>query len=333
MANQPNQKKKLLYLMRFFLEETDEFHPASMQQIIEYLAGWDITAERKSIYRDIEILKEFGLDIVRNANPAGYYIASRDFELPELKLLVDAVQASRFITEKKSAELIRKLEGLTSHGEAKQLQRQVITGGRVKTMNESIYYNVDIIHTAILNNRKISFQYFRWSIKKEMLLRRGGERYVISPWALSWDNENYYLLGYDEEAGIMKHYRVDRMLRLAEEEQERTGRKCFEAFDMSGFSRRTFGMFSGDEKTLTIRFEENLIGVVIDRFGKDVPVRPVDEGHFQARVTVAVSPQFFGWLTGLGAGVQILRPAEAAAEYQEYLRQILAGYGGEEAHS
>lgn len=326
MGNGISSKKKILYLSKYLLEETDESHPASMAQIMAYLESWDITAERKSIYRDMETLKDFGMDIVKTANPSGYYIANRDFELPELKLLVDAVQASRFITEKKSTELIRKLEGLTSRAEAKQLQRQVLVGGRVKTMNESIYYNVDIIHTAILNNRKIRFQYFRWSMKKEMLLRRNGEYYVISPWALSWDNENYYLLGYDEEAGIIKYYRVDRMLRLSEDDAERTGKACFEEFDMSGFAKRTFGMFSGEERTLTILFKENLIGVVIDRFGKDTPIRPMDEDHFQARVQVAVSPQFFGWLTGLGDGAKILGPEEAAKEYQEYLKQILAKY-------
>lgn len=326
MANQPNQKKKILYLMKFFLEETDEAHPASMQQIMDYLEGWDVSAERKSIYRDIETLKDFGLDIVKTFNPAGYYLTGRDFELPELKLLVDAVQASRFITEKKSMELIRKLEGLTSRAEARQLQRQVLVGGRVKTMNESIYYNVDIIHTAIQNNRKISFQYFRWTMEKSMEPRRNGERYVISPWALSWDNENYYLLGYDEDADIIKYYRVDRMLKLSEDEEKRTGKECFEKFDMSGFSRRTFGMFSGEEKTLTIEFEEKLIGVVIDRFGKDTPIRPVDENHFQARVQVSVSPQFFGWISGLGSGVRIIRPESAVEEYRKYLNEILKRY-------
>lgn len=326
MAKQPNHKKKILYMMKMFLEETDEQNPVTMQQILGYLEKWDIHAERKGIYRDIETLCEYGLDIVMRKNPSVYYLASREFELPELKLLVDAVQSSRFITQKKSEELIRKLEGLTSRGEARQLQREVVIGNRVKTMNESIYYNVDIIHSAMLDNKKISFQYFNWSVKKEMQLRKGGERYRISPWALSWDNENYYLLGFDEEAGIMKHYRVDRMLKLQEDTGERTGKECFEQSHMAGFASRTFGMFSGEEKTLTIRFAAYLMGVVVDRFGKDVSTRPLDDTHFQARVEVAVSPQFFGWLSGLGGGVKILKPESVAEEYKEYLKELLRQY-------
>lgn len=175
------------------------------------LARWDISAERKSIYDDIARLMDFGYDIVHVKNKAGsgYYMGSREFELPELKLLVDVVQASRFITQRKSRELIQKLEQFVSAKEATQLQRQVYVAGRVKTENESIYYNVDFIHRAIQENRQISFQYMEWTLDRRLVPVESGERYVISPWARPGD-ENYYLIGYDAAADQLKHYRVDK---------------------------------------------------------------------------------------------------------------------------
>lgn len=187
MAKSYNQKMKILYLMQAFLESTDEMHSLTMQEILEMLTRNGIRAERKSVYDDMETLRNYGLDIVyRKEQPSGYYLASRDFELPELKLLVDAVQSSKFITERKSAELIRKIEGLTSRYEAQQLQRQVFVANRIKTMNESIYYNVDKIHGAISSNVKIRFRYFEWTVEKQMHLKKSGKEYCISPWALTW---------------------------------------------------------------------------------------------------------------------------------------------------
>lgn len=327
MPKSSNQKIKILYLMRILLEKTDETHVLNASELIAELAFYGIRAERKTIYDDIEALRLFGLDIVyRKEPPAGYFIASRPFQLPELKLLVDTVQASRFITAKKSAELIRKLEQLASHYEARQLQRQVTVSGRIKTMNESIYYNVDKIHEAISANVQISFQYFEWTIEKEPQLRHGGKSYQISPWALTWDNQNYYMIGYDQEADQVKYYRVDKMLHIERTASPRDGRECFQNFNLADFSRKTFGMFSGQEQTLTLCFENRLAGVVIDRFGKDVPLHAEDSQSFTARIQVTISNQFFGWLSGLGPGVRILSPETAARQYQEFLQSLLAQY-------
>ena len=214
MPKSSNQKLKLIYLMKILLERTDETHSITMPEIIEALAAYDISAERKSLYNDIENLRVYGLDVIgtQEDRTYSYHIGNRQFELAELKLLVDSVQSAKFITAKKSNELIKKIEGLASKYEASQLHRQVFVTGRVKTMNESIYYNVDRIHTAIAENSRITFQYFQWNVDKKMELRHDGALYEVSPWSLSWDDENYYLIAYDGNEGIIKHFRVDKML-------------------------------------------------------------------------------------------------------------------------
>lgn len=313
--------------MQAFLEKTDEAHVLSMQEILKTLEMHGILAERKSIYDDIETLRVYGLDIIyRKEPPSGYYLASRNFELPELKLLVDVVQSSKFITERKSAELIKKLEGLTSHYEAQQLQRQVFVANRIKTMNESIYYNVDKIHGAILADVKISFRYFEWTVEKQMHLKKSGKEYCISPWALTWADENYYLIGYDEEADMVKHYRVDKMLSIELTEEKRVGKEHFVDFNTANFAKKTFGMFGGEEQELRMEFENRFVGVVIDRFGKDVAIRKADETHFIVRVNVVVSPQFFGWLSGLGTGAKIVTPNAVQQEYKQFLQELLEQY-------
>lgn len=327
MAKSCNQKLKILYLMQILSEQTDEANPIMMPQILDALEANGITAERKSIYDDIETLRTIGMDIVkRSEKPVGYYVGKRKFELAELKLLVDAVQSSKFITVKKSEELIKKLEGLTSRYEARQLQRQVFVTNRIKTMNESIYYNVDRIHNAILDNVKITFQYFNWTIEKKMELRKNGGRYCISPWLLTWNDENYYLIGYDEEAETIKHYRVDKMLAIELTEEKRIGGEAFQAANAAEYAKKTFGMFHGTEKSVKMRFENSLGGVLIDRFGKDIPIRKEDETHSIARMEVAVSKQFYGWLSGLGTGIQILEPEEVKQEYIGFLQELLGQY-------
>lgn len=327
MAKSYNQKMKILYLMQAFLERTDDSHVVSMQEILEILEAHGIRAERKSIYDDIEALRVYGLDIVYRKEPlSGYYLASHNFELPEVKLLVDVVQSSKFITERKSAELIKKLEGLTSRYEAQQLQRQVFVANRIKTMNESIYYNVDKIHGAILLDVKIAFQYFEWTVEKQMHLKRSGEGYCISPWALTWADENYYLIGYDEQADMVKHYRVDKMLSIEITEEKRVGEQHFADFNTASFAKKTFGMFGGEEQELCLEFENRFVGVVIDRFGKDITIRKRDEAHFSVRVKVVVSPQFFGWLSGLGTGVRIAAPQNVQQEYRQFLQKLLEQY-------
>lgn len=327
MPKSYNQKMKILYIMKILLEKTDEEHVLSMQEILDELGRYDIKAERKSIYDDIEALRLFGLDIVnRKERPAGYYVAGRQFELPELKLLVDAVQSSKFITTKKSNELIKKIESLTSKYEAGHLQRQVFVTNRIKAMNESIYYNVDKIHSAISENVQIAFQYFEWTVEKEMRLKKNGEKYCISPWALTWDDENYYLIGFDKEADMVKHYRVDKMKSIEILKEKRLGKEHFIHFDTADYAKKMFGMFGGEEIGLTLRMDDHFIGVMIDRFGKDITVRSRRDGTFDAKIKVAVSGQFFGWLSGLGTGAVIVSPAEVAEDYKQYLHNILAQY-------
>lgn len=329
MPKSSNQKLKLLYIIKILEEQTDEQHYISTQDLISALAAYDISAERKSIYNDMEQLMKYGYDIVyvKAGRSGGYYLAERKFELPELKLLADAVQSSRFITLKKSRELIRKIEQLTGKYEARQLQRQVYVAGRIKTENESIYYNVDAIHRAIQENCKISFQYLDWNLKKELAPRKEGAIYRISPWALTCKDENYYLIAYDEEADKCKHYRVDKMGKIKVLENElREGAKAFERVDIAAYTNKTFGMFGGEEITVSLRFPNRMTGVVIDRFGKETDIRALDENSFSVRVSVAVSGPFFGWLTGLGSEVEILAPQTVVEQYKNYLEAIIKQY-------
>ena len=328
MAKSYQQKLKILYLLKILNEETDEKHPLTTTQLIERLGAYGILAERKSIYSDIAALEDFGVDIIKVAQkPGGYYLGEREFELAELKLLVDAVQASKFITTRKSRELIHKLETLTSRDNARQLNRQVVVTNRSKAVNEKIYYNVDKIYGAIAKGVKIRFQYFAWTIEKEMELKKNGDFYEVSPFLLSWDDENYYLIAYDSGAGIIKHFRVDKMLHITAAKEPREGASLFEGFDVGAYTKKTFGMFAGEEETITLVCKNALIGVMIDRFGQEVSMRKRDADTFYLRIKVAVSRQFFGWLTGLGNGVRIQAPSEVAERYRTYLCEILKDYG------
>ena len=327
MPKSENQKQKLLYIAKYLMENTDETHAVSTPQLIEYLNNNGIKAERKSIYNDIDTLNDFGMDIIRSEeHRGGYMLASRPFELAEVKLLVDLVQSSKFITEKKSRELIGKLEGLTSKYDAKAMRRQVEIVGRSKTHNENIYYNVDMVHTAISQNVKIQFHYFDWDVNKNMKLRHDGAWYQVSPWKLTWDDENYYLMAFDEKTNGIRFYRVDKIVDISLTEEPRAGKESFEHMDMAEFSKKTFGMFAGEEKTVRLRCENSLTGVIIDTFGTDVALRSDGDAHFIARAEVVVSSQFFGWLTGLGARVEIISPDEVAEEYKGYLSNIMSVY-------
>lgn len=337
MAKSENQKQKLLYIAKYLMEQTDEDHAVTTPQLIEYLNGKGIKAERKSIYNDIDTLNDFGMDIIRSdEHRGGYTLASRPFELPEVKLLVDLVQSSKFITEKKSRDLITKLQGLVSCHAARSMSRQVEIIGRSKTDNENIYYNVDIIHTAISKNVTVRFQYFDWNVRKEKSLRHEGAIYEVSPWRLTWDDENYYMIAYDETVEKIKFYRVDKMLQVTLGDRQRAGRDAFEKMDMAEFSKKTFGMFAGEERTVRLLCENSLIGVIVDNFGTEVALRKEDDAHVLVRIEVAVSSQFFGWITGLGDRVQILGPEDVREKYRKYLADILIKYpeaGTEEKES
>lgn len=329
MPKGKNQKFKLYCLAQIMLEQTDEEHYISMPEIIEALAAYDITADRKSLYQDLRDLEKLGIEVEGEAtgNRYHYHVISRFFELPELKLLVDAIQSSKFITERKSNTLIKKLERLVSKYEAQKLQRQVYVSGRIKTMNESIYYTVDAIHNAISENRKIKFQYYQWNIKKEMELRHNGAWYHISPWGLSWDDENYSLVGFDSEAGLIKHYRVDKMLHISMSEEKREGSEYFTKLDMAEYAKKSFGMYGGEEQTVKLLVDNSLAGVVIDRFGKDVMMIPTDGNRFTVSVNVRVSRQFMGWVFSLGEKVKIIGPDLVIQQMREEVSRLVRQYG------
>ncbi len=311
------------------LEKTDENHGLTINEIKDELESYGIKAERKSLYDDIEILQSFGLDICTvRTNTVKYYIGNRDFQIPELKLLVDAIQSSKFITRKKSLELIEKLGHLVSENDGSQLRREVYVTNRVKTVNEHIYYNVDKIHNAISENKKISFQYFKWELdttngnKIVKTARKNGEAYRVSPWALCWDDENYYLIAYDSEAEIIKHYRVDKMERIRLLKDERDGSELYKDFNPARYAKSVFSMFGGEECEVKLLVDNNFIGVIVDRFGSDLFIVKHDEHSFTVNVNVMLSPQFYAWVFGLGGGVRILAPERAILEFKDKILQL-----------
>ncbi len=317
MPRSANQKKKLFILSQIFEKETDASSPLTLRQLIDKLALCGIKAERKSIYQDIEALRELGLDIVTvKAKNTGYYLASRRFELPELKLLVDSVCASKFVTQKKSEELVKKLASFGSPSEQKSLRREVYVSNRTKTSNEKIYYAVDALHEAMNRDLSVSFVYFSWNEKKEQVLRNGGNPYHVSPWSLVWDDNNYYLVGVDESKNEVRHYRVDKMKSVSILDTKRTGKERFEKYDLGAYTDGMFGMFGGRRETVTLSCKNSLANVIIDRFGKELPF--FDDGdRFRVTVKVVASPMFFGWVLSFGGDVKILSPQSAVEKLKE----------------
>ncbi len=301
MPKSPNQKSKLLYLMKIFLEETDDSHALTLAEIKKRLLDYGISTERKSLYDDFECLRDFGLDVVqeRHVRSATYHIGNRLFENSELKLLVDTVQSARFVPKKKSKTLIDKLASLASSYDAQQLQRQVYVAGRIKAENNKIYYNVDTIQNAIAANGQIRFRYFSWTVNKKPQLRHDGAYYQVSPWALCWDNENYYLIAYNSQDHDIRHYRVDKMLDVQEANAAREGRETFRQLDMAAYEQSMFSMFAGQKMSVEILCTNGLANPIIDQFGQDVMIQKKDEQHFVAKATVAMSRQFLHWVMAL----------------------------------
>lgn len=328
MAKSEKQKLKLLVLLRIFEEKTDEEHRISIGEIIRELEKEGIRAERKSLYDDFQTLREAGYDIQGSKTAEGYTycMGKRTFELAELKLLVDSVQSAKFITRAKSDELITKLETFCSRYNAGKLQRQVYVSGRVKTGNEEIFGNVDCIHEAIAGNRKITFRYWNWNVKKETEFRKGGARYQVSPWGLLWEDENYYLVAFDDADQKLKHYRVDKMNDILLTEEKREGGDSCRGLDLADYSRKTFGMFGGEEKKVTLLCENRYAGVMIDRFGKEVFMVPKGKDHFSVTVKVALSSQFTAWVMGLSGGVVVTSPKEVKELMQKEAQALLSAY-------
>jgi predicted DNA-binding transcriptional regulator YafY len=325
MPKSENQKLKLLYLRKILLDKTDEEHTLTVPEMITELSKYGMKAERKSIYDDLDTLVNYGLDISnRKTRTTDYYVSSRLFELPELKLLADAVASSKFVTEKKSNELIKKIESLCSDYQAKQLQRQVFVFNRVKTMNERIYYNVDTIHKAIAVKKQISFKYFDYDINKKKKYRNDGNLYLASPYALSWDNENYYMIGFYEKYNDISHFRVDKMesIEILSKEQFTVNKE----FNLTEYLKKVFSMFGGEEQSIKLQFGNSLIGVVFDRFGKNVRINKIDDNSFSITVNVAVSNSFLGWLFQFGDKVKIVSPDSLINKFRQLTLSIQGLY-------
>lgn len=321
-------KEKFTHLMQIMLEKTDEEHGLSVSEIVDELAKRGCRAERKSIYSDFAEMDKFGIEIVseRVGRDTLYHVNSREFEFAEVKLLIDAIQASKFITEKKSRELIEKIKHLVSEHQAAMLQRQVYISDRVKTMNENILINVDLIHSAISKNHQISFCYYTWNIKKKLVPKHGENNLtIVSPWLLVWEDENYYLVAFDEKSKEIKYYRVDKMKKMSVLEETRNGKKEMNKSNISDFSKAVFGMYGGEKTQVKIRFPEELCGVFIDRFGTGLMIIPKDDGLCEVNVTVCVSMQFFGWVFSLGPKVKIMGPENVANEMKTALEKALKG--------
>ena len=312
---------KILYLYKILLERTDEHHHITMSEIISALELYGISAARKALYEDIEALRTYGLDIKQlKGNTSGYYIASREFELPELKLLADAVTSSRFLTERKSNELLKKIEGLASVHEAKQIQRQVFVANRVKAMNERIYINVDTIHRAISVGKQISFKYFDYDIQKKKKYRDGLR--VCSPYALSWTDERYYLIAYyDKYKNKITNFRIDRMEAVTILDEDAVPRP--DNFNVAEYMNSSFSMFSGESEEVKLRFENSLINPVLDRFGKDITIVPDGDEHFTVRVKVKAEPPFFAWVFQFGGKAQIIESEALKEKYRKQIEEVL----------
>ena len=332
MPTGENQKLKLFYLNKIMLEKTDDEHGLTIHEIISELEKYGVNAERKSIYRDFEVLTEnFGTEIVVEKEGRQYYyqVGNKQFELAELKLLVDAVQSSNFITERKSAALIKKITGFASKYEASQLKRQVLVQGKIKTMNESIYYNVDELYNAIAKNSAIHFHYLQWNTDKKLIPKNKKDsdeikEYEVSPWTLLWDDERYYLVAYDHEEEKIKHFRVDKMDKISLTGGKRLGKEAYDNSDPSQYAKKNFGMFAGEEATVRIEFPEEKVGIFLDQFGKDIIVVPSDrEGFYKTNVDVYTSDHFFGWIFAIGPDVKITAPEHIVEKYKSAIKKRL----------
>lgn len=327
MPRQEGQKAKILVLLQIFERDTDEEHPLSVPQLAQMLAERDIPAERKSIYADIAALQDAGYDIeLQRGRGGGYFLADRTFQLPELKLLVDAVQASRFISRRQSERLIRSLESLTSAAQARQLQRQVFVAGRAKSGSEAGFYATDTLYQAIAAGKMVSFRYMDWTLEKKRVARNGGAAYQVSPWALVWENNGYYLIAYQDyhAPANLRHYRVDKMANVQLLEQARRGQEQFCTFDLAAYVQKMFGMYGGHDAAVTLRCEQAMAGAIFDRFGTGVILVPEEGGtHFHVTVPVTVSPQFFGWVCGFDGKVSVLGPENVRQELAAQARRVL----------
>ena len=322
MALGDNGKLKLLYMQKLFRDRTDRNSSVDMQGIISYLAENDVKVTRQTVYDDLERLRDYGMDI-REVKKGRYALIDREFSLAELKILVDSVQACKFISEEQSLDLIKKIESLTSANQAKELHRQVFVKNRIKHENALVLNNVDTVSAAINGDCNVRFRYISYTPDKKRAYRHGGAFYEVSPFALIWDDENYYLLARDTKDGAFKHYRVDKMDSVLPARSRREGREEFEKIDMSAYTKQVFGMFGGEIKKVRMRFANRLLDAAIDILGSGIMVIPDGGEHFTVTTEIAVSSHFFGWITSLGEGADIVWPEDVREEYKKLLETKL----------
>lgn len=326
---QKSESKKLIpiYLQKLFLEKTDKTHYIRMQEILSFLETKGIYADRRTIYSAISILNYSGFEIegVQEKGGYKYHHPKRLFDTNELKFLVDAIVTSKFLTKKKSKELVNKIKSLGSSFESQLLDRNVLLGNRVKSMNDKVFKNLDNIHSAIAANSQITFQYLYWNPQKK-LVPKADKTYIVSPYAVSLTDDNYYLIAFTSDG--LRHYRIDKMQYVKITGQPREGKNFFQFFDIADYSRKTFNMFGGKEETVTIKAANSLVGVFIDRFGEYASVRPDFDNpdNFIVRITVNVSPQFYAWLFGLGTDVTIISPVHVITGFKNMVESILSNY-------
>lgn len=322
-------KHKILILRDWLIRNTDKDHASSIEELQEMLKDNGVEAERKALYSDLETLKcgkpGCGLDIRRKGWK--YYVENREFTLEEVKILIDMLQSSNFISAEKTDELINKLEGLVSAYQARTLSRQVYVRGKVKTMNGNVYESVDLISDAINSNKKISFKYKRFNIKtRQREFTRDGAVHTISPFALIYTDQNYYMIGYGEDTEKLIHFRVDRMAEIIVTDQDREGAEAFEKVDITKYTSKVFYMFTGEERQVSLRCENSIVEPFVDRFGTELVLVPDGPSHFKVLLNVVVSPQFYAWLVPFGDKAQISGPDDVREGMKKHLESILKEY-------
>ena len=319
-----NQKLKLLYLSDILRRETDEDNPLSIAELIKKLGEYGITVSRQTLYEDIELLIDYGMDIETHKNDGAanlYNLTSRDFELPELKLLVDTIQFSQLVTPAKSKKLIHKLAGLTGERQAKQLERSVIITDRLKGLNESVYYAIDAIHSAVLQKKKISFKYYDHTTDMKKKYRNDGKPYTVSPYTLACANNNYYLIAFHEKYNDLSQFRIDRMEKIEIIDEPR--KELPKDFVMEKYTQKVFSMYNGELKEVEIIFDNSLINAAVDRFGKRVRFNQIDDNHFSVKATLSISPTFFSWLFQFGDKARLIAPQDVKNELKAHAERFM----------
>ncbi|MBQ6585281.1 MAG: WYL domain-containing protein [Coriobacteriales bacterium] len=331
MVARPKQKLKLLHTLRILFEKTDDTNSVTTEQIIQELAMLGIDAERKSVYTDLETLREFGYDI-RRVHGKSLQLATRPFQLQELILLIDAVQSSPFLTDDMTDHLIERIQELASAGQRKQLAKRVEVPGRVKMQNESVFSNLDIIQRAMQQDRKLRFRYFNYNFKGQEELRRHGDFYVETPVKLIYADGYYYLITYSDywskqpDATAFPPYRVDRMLDVQVSTEPATHDPAIANFKLEDYATLSFGVFAANKVTVMLEFQERAMNLLVDKFGADLTVYELEGGLGRAIAKVPLSPQFYGWLLQLRGMAKLTYPPEAVTEFKQFLDETRALY-------